>query len=83
MGEEIGNPAEFCRAEAMVINWTSWHSCELVGMCLAVADDDRVICCVSSSSQQTEAYSAMNAAGVNMANIEFFDTDYTSVWIRD
>jgi len=80
---EIVNPAEFCRAESMIIYWTSWHSQELIDMCLAVADDDNVLCCVSSPSQQSQAYSMMNAAGVNMANIEFFDTVDGSVWIRD
>ena len=82
-GDEIVNPAEFCRAEAMIIYWTSWHSQELIDMCLAVADDDKVICCCSSSSQQSQAHSMMSGAGVNMANIDFFVTASGSVWIRD
>jgi len=81
-GETV-NPAEFCRAEAMIIYWTSWHSQELIDMCLAVAGDDKVLCCVRNSSEQSQAYNLMNAAGVNMANIEFFDTVDGSVWIRD
>ncbi|MBD3334908.1 MAG: hypothetical protein GF355_05280 [Candidatus Eisenbacteria bacterium] len=82
-GDETVNPAEFCRADAMIIYWTSWHSQELIDMCLAVAADDRVLCCVSSPSQQNQAYTMMSDAGVNMANIEFFETVSGSVWIRD
>ena len=82
-GAETVNPAEFCRAEAMIIHWASSHSQELVDMCLAVADDDRLICCARSSADTAEAAAAMTAAGVNMANVEFLVTAGGSVWIRD
>jgi len=82
-GLEVVNPAEFCRADAMIISWTSWHAQELLDMCLAVAVDDRVLCCVYGSSEQSQAYSQMNAYGVNMANVDFLQTADGSVWIRD
>lgn len=82
-GEEVVNPAEFCRAEAMIVYWVSWHSQELIDMCLAVADDNRVICCVPSSSVAAQAEAMMTAAGVNIANVEFLVTPGGSVWIRD
>ncbi|MCP4547616.1 MAG: hypothetical protein GY835_14245 [bacterium] len=83
LGVEIVNPAEFCRAEAMIIYWTNWHSRELCDMCVAVADDHNVIVCVSSESQQVQANNAFATAGVNLANIEYFQTTDGSVWIRD
>lgn len=82
-GEEVVNPAEFCPADAMLLSWKSRHSQVLIDLCLAVATKYKVICCVSSSSQQTEALTAMSAAGVNMANLEFFQTQSGSGWIRD
>ncbi len=82
-GVEIVNPAEFCRADAMIISWTSWHAQELTDMCLAVAADDRVFCCVNSSTEQSQANAQLTAAGVNMANVDFFLTANGSVWIRD
>jgi agmatine deiminase len=82
-GLEIVNPAEFCRADAMVISWTSWHAQELIDMCLAVAGDDRVLVCVSSASERNQASVQLSAAGVEMANIDFFLTVDGSVWVRD
>jgi len=82
-GVEIVNPAEFCRADAMIISWTSWHAQELTDMCRAVAADDRVFCCVNSSSELVQANAYLSAAGVNMANVDFFQTADGSVWIRD
>ena len=82
-GGEVVNPAEFCRADAMLIHWASAHSQVLVDMCLAIAESDRVICCARSSADAAEAEAAMSAAGVHMANVEFLVTSGGSVWIRD
>jgi len=82
-GAEIVNPAEFCRSDAMVIFWKSYHAQELTDMCRAVARDDRVYCCVSSSSEQAAAAAHLSAAGVEMGNVDFHMTYNGSVWIRD
>ena len=80
---EIVSPPEFCPADAMVIYWNRSYGHALIDLCRVVAADDRVICCVPSPKQQSEALETMSAAGINLANVEFFQTVHGSVWIRD
>ena len=82
-GTEIVNPAEFCRADAMIISWTNWHAPELTDMCLAVGKTERILVTVSGPTEQAQAYTALVTAGVNMDNIDFLQTANASVWIRD
>lgn len=82
-GAEIANPAEFCRADAMIISWTSWHAAELLEMTRVAAEDDRVICIYSGVGEYTDAFQRMTNSGVNMANVHFLETAPATVWIRD
>ena len=82
-GVDIVNPAEFCRADAMIISWTSWHAIELLEMTRVVAEDDRVICIYSSASEYADAFQGMTDFGVNMTNVHFLETAAATVWIRD
>ena len=47
-----------------------------------MAEDVKIYCLVSSSSQNS-AYNSMNGAGVDMNNVEFITGSTDSYWTRD
>jgi len=85
-GEEIVNPAEFCRADGLFLAWSGWGQSLIADIALAIAEDDNVYMMVASASSQANAENYLSAYGVNMDNVHFIidsGVDNGSMWIRD
>ena len=85
-GPEIVNPAEFSPADGVILTWSGWDQTLIADIAEAVAKDDKVFLIVANPTAQSQAYSFLNAAGVNMSNVEFITNggiNGSSMWIRD
>jgi agmatine deiminase len=72
--------AEFEPASHVMIRWPLGIPLSLVAQ---LANTARVICLVSSTSEQNSATSSFNNAGVNMAKVDFLTAATDSYWTRD
>ena len=75
----IRNIAEFERMSGVLIRYPFGISTSLIR---EMAEDVKIYCLVSSSSQNS-AYNSMNGAGVDMNNVEFITGSTDSYWTRD
>lgn len=82
-GAEVVSPAEFCRAEAMILSWVDWHATELLDMTYEIALTDKVICAVASEAKRREVLGLMEQRGVDMDNVELLVEPLGTVWVRD
>ena len=85
-GEEIVNPAEFCRADGLFLAWSGWGQSLIADIALAIAEDDNVYMMVRNTGNQATAENDLTAYGVNMDNVHFIidpAISNTSMWIRD
>jgi agmatine/peptidylarginine deiminase len=85
-GLELVNPAEFCKADGMLLPWPGWGH-QLIGdVAYAIAEDDPVFMIVRDASHEASAYNYLSNRGVNMDNVEFIHdarVSGSSMWIRD
>ena len=75
----VRNISEFERMSGVLIRYPFGISTSVIR---EMAEDIKVYCLVSSSSQNS-AYNSMNSAGVNMDNVEFITGSTDSYWTRD
>ncbi len=83
---EIVNPAEFCRADGIVLAWAGWEQDFITEMAWAVAREYLVYMIVRDSSAETEAASYLDSHGVNLDNVVFVRDSGVinySMWVRD
>ena len=76
----VRNIAEFERSEAVLIRYPLGIPLALVA---ALSEHVRVITLVANQTQQNQAASAFQGAGVTMANVEFLQAPTNSMWTRD
>jgi len=72
--------AEFDPATQVIIKYPLGFPTSLV---TDLANTAQVVCLVASTSVQSQATSAFQSAGVNMANVIFLLADTNSYWTRD
>jgi agmatine/peptidylarginine deiminase len=85
-GLEIVNPAEFCRADGVLLPWPYWGQELIASVARAVADDYRVYMVVRDASGEASAFNYLSSYGVNIDNVEFIHdprVSSSSMWIRD
>ena len=75
----IRSIAEYDPMQGVLIRYPFGISTSLI---TAMAEDV-IIYCLVSSSNESNAYSSMNNAGVNMSNVEFITGATDSYWTRD
>ncbi|MEM1042156.1 MAG: agmatine deiminase family protein [Bacteroidota bacterium] len=76
----VRNIAEFERSEAVLVRYPLGIPLNLVA---ALSEHVRVITTVASASQENQARSAYQNAGVTMANADFLRARTNSIWTRD
>ncbi len=80
----VHTPAEYEPMDGLFIAWEGFTN--ILTQIADYATEDpavTVYCVVDSVSEQTTAYNALNAGGVNMSQVEFIVRTTDSVWIRD
>ncbi|MCD6101505.1 MAG: agmatine deiminase family protein, partial [Candidatus Cloacimonetes bacterium] len=75
----IRQPAEFEPMEGVLIRYPFGISTSII----AEMAEDVIVYCVVTSSQQSNAYTIMSNAGVNMNNVQFINCQTDTYWIRD
>src|SRR5690606_13515675 len=76
----VRNLAEFERSEAVLVRYPLGIPLALVA---AMSERVRVITIVANQTQEDQAASADQGAGVNMANADFLHAPTNSIWTRD
>ncbi len=76
----VRNLSEFERSEAVLVRYPLGIP---LGLVAALSEHVRVITIVASQAQQSQAASAYQSAGVNMANAAFLQAPTNSIWTRD
>ena len=77
--QPVRAPAEFDRMQGVLIRYPLGISTAIV----REMAEDVLVYCIVTASQQSNAYNAFNSAGVNMANVIFFNANSDSYWTRD
>jgi len=77
--QPVRNIAEFERMRGVLIRYPLGISTAIV----AEMSEDVIVYCIVTASQQQTAYNTFAAAGVNMANVVFFNAATDSYWTRD
>ncbi len=75
----LRNVSEFERMQGVLIRYPFGISFSII----SEMSEDVIVYCLVSSSQESEAYNAMNEADVNMDNVEFILGQTDSYWTRD
>jgi agmatine/peptidylarginine deiminase len=81
----LWTPAEYEEMAGVLVRWGSYNSL-LTEFVVEVSQPDtnaKTWVLVENSSQQSSAYSTLEAYGAVMSNVEFITYDGDSVWIRD
>lgn len=75
----VRTPAEWEEAQALVITWTSYPS--ILTEIVRHAKEEVLVYIVTQNPNNVTSY--LENRGVTMENVEFIDSDFNSLWIRD
>ena len=77
--QPVRTAAEFDESDGVLITWTSYTSILTQIVAAAVTQGNVYIVCTDSNTVKT----ALNTAGIPLANCHYIVTTYNSIWARD